>query len=294
MLKRSLFFENPCRLSIKNQQLIIDLAGNESRRVAIEDIGFIVIENQQISITIPCLNELVENNVAVVYCNDKHLPVSMLMSLDGNHVQGELFRKQIDLTATQKGKLWKQTIEAKIKNQMIALKALQLDFQQLNPLLKNVKVGDSDNREGAAARVYWSQMFGNTFVRDRFGDTPNELLNYGYTLLRAATARALIGSGVLPSVGIFHKNRYNAYPLADDIMEPYRPFVDMIVYRLHNQDMQFVTKETKAELMHLFTQDVKFKRTLRPLMVGLTQTTASLARYITEKGAELEYPELVL
>lgn len=294
MLKRSLFFEKPCRLSMRNQQLIINLTGSETRQVPIEDIGFIVIDNQQISITIPCMNALVYNNVAIIYCNDKHLPISMLMSLDGNHVQGELFRKQIDLTGTQKGKLWKQTIEAKIKNQMIVLKGLKLDHQQLHPLLKNVKVGDSDNREGAAARLYWSQLFGSGFVRDRFGDTPNELLNYGYTLLRAATARALIGSGILPSLGIFHKNRYNAYPLADDIMEPYRPFVDMIVHKLYKQEMQFVTKETKAELMHLFTQDVKFKRTLRPLMVGLTQTTASLARYITEKGTELEYPELVL
>lgn len=294
MLKRSLFFETPCLLSMRNQQLIINLTGSETRQVPIEDIGFIVIENQQISITIPCMNALVENNVAIIYCNDKHLPVSMLMSLDGNHVQGELFRKQIELTSTQKGKLRKQTIEAKIKNQMTVLKALKLDHQMLYPILKNVKVGDSDNREGVAARLYWSQMFGPDFVRNRYGNAPNELLNYGYTLLRAATARSLIGSGVLPSFGIFHKNRYNAYPLADDIMEPYRPFVDIIVHDLYQQEMQFVTKETKAALMHLFTQDVKFKRTLRPLMIGLTHTTASLARYITEKGTELEYPELVL
>lgn len=294
MLKRSLFFENPCRLSVHNQQLLINLTGNTTRQVPIEDIGFVVIENQQISITVPCLNTLIENNVAVIYCNDKHLPVSMLMSLDSNHIQGEVFKKQTELTALQKGRLWKQTIEAKIKNQMITLKTLGKDYKLLHPLLKNVKTGDTDNREGVAAKIYWTQLFGSEFIRDRYGETPNELLNYGYTLLRAATSRALIGSGVLPSIGIFHKNRYNAYPLADDIMEPYRPFVDLIVYRLYQDEMQSITKEVKAELMHLFTQDVKFKRTLRPLMIGLTQTSASLARYITEKTTELEYPEIIL
>jgi CRISP-associated protein Cas1 len=295
MLKRTLYFTNPFRLSLKNNQLVAEeRETGEVRTVPVEDIGFVVLESMQISISLPLVEALVSNNVAVVFCDSKHMPQSLLLNLDGHNTQTEIFRNQINASQPLKKNLWKQTVEAKIKNQAKLLKLLdRKSFDVLN-YAKDVKSGDLENREGAAARIYWSRLFGEYFLRDRYGEHPNSLLNYGYIILRAAVARSLVGSGLLPTLGIHHRNKYNAYCLADDIMEPYRPYVDRMVFRMYKQnpDTMILEKEQKAELLTVLTEDVYIEKLRRPLMVALSITTASLAKCFAGEIKNLKYPEL--
>ncbi len=295
MLKRTLFFSSPAKLSLQNEQMLISLKIGGEATVPIEDIGYAVLEHQQVSITLPLLNAMVKNNVSVVVCDDRHMPSSMLLSLDGNSIQNELFSQQINASQPLKKNLWKQTVEAKIKNQAGLLQKLGVEYKDLLYLSRYVKSGDASNREGTAARLYWPRLFGNRFLRKRDGQPPNMLLNYGYIVLRAAVARALCGSGLLPTFGIFHRNRYNNFCLADDIMEPYRPFVDEAVYSLWMLDSGItkVEKEHKIHLLDVLTLDVSFGKVTRPLMIGLSQTTASLARCFSGNEKKISYPVFV-
>ena len=294
MLKRALFFSTPFCLSLKDNQMVINTKQmpDIKQTVPIEDIGFVVLEHQQTSITLPLLNALSDNNVAVILCGENRMPNAMLMNLDSNTTQGESFRAQIDASEPLKKGIWKQVVEAKIRNQAALLNKLGKNGEKLKPYYTNVKSGDSDNREGIAAKIYWNELFGDGFVRHREGVEPNNLLNYGYTLLRAAVARALMGSGLLPALGIFHRNRYNAFPLADDIMEPYRPYVDEIVYHMYTNGMTELNKETKSQLLHILFTDTVFNKVTRPLEVGLTMTTASLAKCYVGTSKKIVYPLL--
>lgn len=294
MLKRTLFFTQPYVLSLKNNQMIIKTREMPDiyRSIPIEDIGFVILEHQQTSITLPLLNALSDNNVAVIICGDNYMPNAMLLNLESNMTQGETLRMQIEASEPLKKNIWKQTVENKIKNQAALLKKVGKDGNILRPFYSNVKSGDSDNREGIAAKIYWNELFGSDFVRTREGSEPNNLLNYGYTILRAAMARALMGSGLLPAIGIFHKNKYNAFPLADDIMEPYRPFVDELVYRLYSQGKKELTKEVKAEILKILFTDTQFEKTTHPLEIGLTTTTASLVKCLNGTCKKVLYPQL--
>ena len=263
------------------------------RTIPVEDIGFVLLENQQISITMPLLNALADNNTAVIVCTDKMMPNAMLLNLDSNSIQGERYRDQINASAPLKKNLWKQTIEAKIRNQAALLDKLDKDGSQLKPYWQNVKSGDADNREGVAAKIYWDTLFGEDFMRYRTGGSPNEMLNYGYTVLRAAVARSLMGSGLFPAFGIYHRNRYNAFPLADDIMEPYRPYVDEIVFDLYANGAQELNKDVKAELLKLLYVDTMFDKVTRPLDLGLSVTTSSLAKCFSGEQKKIMYPLLV-
>ena len=294
MLKRMLFFSTPFCLSLKDNQMIINTKQmpDEKRTIPIEDIGFVILEHQQTSITLPLLNALSDNNVAVIICGNDYMPNAMLMNLDSNKTQGESFRAQIEASEPLKKGLWKQVVEAKIRNQAALLNKLGKDGDKLKPYYSNVKSGDSDNREGIAAKIYWNELFGDSFVRNREGVEPNNLLNYGYTLLRAAVARALMGSGLLPAFGIFHRNRYNAFPLADDIMEPYRPYVDEIVYHMYTNGINKLDKDAKSQLLNILFTDTVFNKVTRPLEVGLTTTTASLAKCYMGTAKKISYPLL--
>ena len=295
MVKRTLSFSRPCSLSLKNCQMVIKMKDDPDfiRTVPVEDIGFVLLENQQISITIPLLNALADNNVAVILCTDKMMPNAMFLNLDSNSVQGERYRDQINASEPLKKNLWKQTVEAKIRNQAALLDKLDKDGSQLKPYWQNVKSGDADNREGVAAKIYWDALFGDDFMRYRTGGSPNEMLNYGYTILRAAVSRSLMGSGLFPAFGIYHRNRYNAFPLADDIMEPYRPYVDEIVFDLYANGETELNKDVKAELLKLLYVDTVFDKVTRPLDVGLSVTTASLAKCFSGEQKKIIYPLLV-
>ena len=292
MLKRTLVFSNPITLSLRNCQLVLAYKDdpNNKQTIPIEDIGVIIIDHQQVSITIPLMNALVEGNVQVVVCNDHGMPSAMLQSFEGNNLQGEILRNQIGVGEVLKKQIWKQIVEAKIKNQAALLNKVGRNGSILKPYYQNVKSGDTDNREGIAARIYFSELFGELFVRDRSLSGINLLLNYGYTILRAATARSLVSSGLLPAIGIFHHNRSNAFPLADDIMEPYRPYVDEIVYDLAMQGRLELTKNNKADLIKVLYADTQFVKITRPLSVGLSLTSASLAKCFAKEQVKLSLP----
>lgn len=292
MIKQTLMFTSPVSLSLKDQQIVITFKDNKDTVTRpIEDIGFVVIENPQVSISVPLLNELADNNVSVIFCDKKQMPRTMLMTLEGNTTQQESYKYQMEASAPMKKNVWKQLVECKIRNQALLLNTLGKDGDALKPYYMNVKSGDTDNREGAAAREYWSRIFYDGFKREREGAPPNNLLNYGYTILRAAVARALIGSGLYPAFGVFHRNRYNAFPLADDVMEPYRPFVDEIVYHLYYDGaVSELDSQSKGKLLRVLFSDVKMGKVTRPLENALSLTTASLLRMYKGETDKLSLP----
>ncbi len=295
MIKQTLFFTTPVLLSLKYNQIEIRYKDVEEVITRpIEDVGVVIVESQLVQFTVPLLNALADNNVAVVFCNAQCMPNTMLMPLESNAVQQEVYRLQTEVSLPTKKRIWKEIIEHKIRNQAVLLDLLGRDGNLLKPYYMNVLSGDSDNREGLAAKIYWQQMYGRSFNRSRNGESPNSWLNYGYAILRAAVARALLGSGLFPAFGLFHRNRYNAFPLADDVMEPYRPFVDYAVYQLFEDSPEAcLDKEVKQQLVRVLFTDVKMKGQIRPLQVALSMTTASLVRALKDKKESIIYPSFV-
>ena len=295
MLKCTLVFSNPMNLSLKNQQIVIAYRDSPDEKVTvpIEDGGVVLLEHQHTNISLPLLNALVEGDVQVVICNAKGMPSAMFQGMNSNNLQGETLRNQIACGEVLKKQLWKQIVEAKIKNQAALLDNVGEDGNVLRPFYSNVKSGDTDNREGIAARIYFQHLFGDNFVRNRDEPGVNALLNYGYTILRAATCRAIVTSGLLPAIGIFHHNRSNAYPLADDLMEPFRPFVDSVVYDLAMHSKTELTKDVKGELISVLYADTSFRNVKRPLSVGLSMTTASMAKCLAKEQGILNLPTML-
>lgn len=311
MIKKTLYFGNPAYLSLKNAQLVIKLPEVEKNGTLpesfkvqtqvtkpIEDIGVVVLDNQRITITTGAMEALLANNCAIITCDQRSMPVGLMLPLSGNTTQSERFRDQIDASLPLKKQLWQQTIQAKISNQAAVLATCRMaEVGCLKAWAKDVRSGDPDNFEGRAAAYYWRYLFGlhiDGFTRDREGLPPNNALNYGYAILRAIVARALVSSGMLPTLGIHHHNRYNAYCLADDIMEPYRPYVDEYVFRLiqkHGLPSEELPKAWKAELLLIPTLDVVIGGKKSPLMVGVSQTTASLYKCFSGEMRKVAYPE---
>ena len=309
MIKRTLCFTNPAYLSLKNEQLVVKMPQDSEQQSAIssqcsektttipiEDIGVVVIDNRQITITSCVIDALLANNCALITCDGKSLPVGLMLPLCGNTTQSERFRYQIEATLPLKKQLWQQTVQAKINNQAKVLsKYTEAETACMKVWSKDVKSGDSDNLEGRAAAYYWKKLFGHIddFNRDREGVPPNNLLNYGYAILRAVVARALVSSGMLPTFGIHHHNRYNAYCLADDIMEPYRPYVDELVFNLVKErglPEDGLSREWKAELLKIPVLDVVISEKRSPLMIAVSQTTASLYRCFCGESRKIVYP----
>ena len=310
MIKRSLYFGNPAYLSAKLAQLEIRLPqveNNETlsdyfkesvvKRIPIEDIGVVVLDHKQITITQGAMSALLDNNVAVISCDEHRMPSGLMLPLDGNTTQSERFREQIEASLPLKKQLWQQTIQAKILNQSTVLyRQRGLECGNMEAWAKQVKSGDSDNLEGRAAAFYWQNLFGHIkgFHRDREGVPPNNLLNYGYAILRAVVARSLVGSGLLPTLGIHHHNRYNAYCLADDVMEPYRPYVDKLVSKIVDSgaDITNLTKEIKGQLLSIPILDVVINGRRSPLMIGVGMTTASLYKCYSGEIRKIAYPSM--
>lgn len=292
MLKKSILIENKCRVTSKNLQLQISTNEREAS-IPIEDIGFVVIDNPEVYISITTLNLLVENNTALIICNNSHLPNGMFLNLNSHHIQQELFKNQINASVPLKKQLWQQTIVEKITNQGILLKKVTQSNNNLEFIASKVLSGDTSNMEGVAANFYWKSFFENDFKRERFGNYPNNFLNYGYAILRAATARALSGSGLLNTLGIHHISKYNAFALADDIMEPFRPIVDEAVYNImQHYDDQELNTEIKSVLLEILTRTVYFKDEKSPLMVALQKTASSLQQCYSGTRKKIKYPKL--
>lgn len=305
MIKRTLYFGNPAYLSLKLKQLVVRLPQKDgenkdekelTRTVPIEDIGVVVLDHKQITVTQGLISELLDNNCAVITCDSRQLPVGLLLPLAGNSVQNERFRLQIDASLPLKKQMWQQTIEAKIRNQAAMLHYSTGETH--NNMLKwseAVRSGDTENMEARAAVYYWKTVFPDNpyFVRDREGGGANALLNYGYAILRAIVARALVASGLLPTLGIHHHNRYNAYCLADDIMEPYRPYVDRIVFDMISDDPQAeISVANKIRLLNIPVTEVIIGGRRSPLMVAVSHTTTSLVKCFRGESRRLSYPEM--
>jgi len=295
MSKRTLLFSNPYHLHTRLEQLVVDnKETGEVRTMPVEDLGFVVLEHPQITFSQGIMRLFLEHNVAVIFCNEKYLPTGMLLNLDGNQLQTARFRAQLDASEPLKKNLWMQTVQYKVRNQAAVLTAQGRDGQALLQKARSVKSGDTTNEEAKAAAIYWPRLLGMDFRRERFGDAPNALLNYGYAILRAATARAIAGSGLHPTLGIFHRNQYNSFCLADDLMEPYRPYVDTLVldwlaqYGMTNE----VTMEVKQHLLGVLTMDVRMENRLRPMLLALSETTASVAACMEGTRKLVKYPQL--
>ena len=307
MIKRTLYFGNPAYLSLKLQQMVITSPSKEAeagkgevRTIPVEDIGIVILDHKQITITQGLMEQLIDNSCAIITCGSNHLPVGLMLPLYGNTVQNERFRNQIDASLPLKKQLWQQTIQYKIANQASAqtyiLKYVTGDMHNNMYVWADcVRSGDVENMEARAAAYYWKNIFPDRpdFTRGREEAEPNNLLNYGYAILRAIVARALVASGLLPTLGIHHHNRYNAYCLADDIMEPYRPYVDKIVYDIVSEVGAFeLTKAIKVKLLSIPTTEVLINGKRSPLMVAVSQTTASLAKCFNGESRKLTYPEM--
>lgn len=316
MIKRTLFFSNPTHIYKKNEQLCFAVNRKSETEdeeqvitIPIEDIGVVVLDNKQITLSHAVMDALLQNNAAIITCNDQHMPSGMYLNLDGHHTQTEKFKAQLEASEPLKKQLWQQTVSAKLKNQGKLLYALSLNpynkqrqrqladgAEWLLAFAKDVKSGDGDNHEARGAAIYWQSLFPveMNFRRERFGEPPNNLLNYGYSILRGVVARGLVASGALPTLGIFHRNKYNAYCLADDIMEPYRPYVDQIVYRIVNsgEDWKDLTPSIKKQFLEIPALDIVIDNEQSPLMVGLQRTTAGLMKCYEGEARKMMYPEL--
>jgi CRISP-associated protein Cas1 len=298
MIKRTLYFGNPTYLKTKNEQLVFESAEDgELKNLPIEDIGVLIMDHQQITITQALIAKLLENNVALITCDSRHHPTGLMLNLDGHTLQSRKFAAQVEATVPLKKQLWQQTVVCKIDNQACMLEGVQVGAKNLRNWAQEVKSGDADNHEAVAAAYYWKNVFAifPDFKREREGEPPNNLLNYGYAILRAVVARNLVASGLLPTLGIFHKNQYNAYCLADDIMEPYRPFVDKVVWtivRMHGNFLE-LTPDMKKQLLGIPALDVIINGEKSPLMVAVQKTTASLAKCFEGKQRKILYPVMI-
>ncbi|MBB3186564.1 type II CRISPR-associated endonuclease Cas1 [Microbacter margulisiae] len=308
MIKRTLYFGNPAYLSKRNEQLVIKLpevAKNDTLpesfkqksevTVPIEDIGVVVLDHQQITLTHGLMDSLLSNNAAVITCDGNRMPAGLLLPLSGNTTQRERWHDQIEASEPLKKQLWQQTIKAKIHNQTALLERRRdVNTKNMHYWSDVVKSGDVENHEARAAAYYWSNLFPSLpdFRRGREEEPPNNLLNYGYAILRAVVARSLVSSGLLPTFGIHHRNRYNAYCLADDVMEPYRPYVDDMVYDIVDKgtDYRELTKDIKQRLLQIPTIEVVIEGERSPLMVGVQRTTASLYRCFSGELRKISYP----
>lgn len=296
MIKKTLYFANPAYLKTRDEQLVIQISNepDDEKSVPIEDIGLLIIDHPQITITQGLLAKCMENNVAVVTCDQTHHPAGILFNMEGNTLQSQVYKYQLEATIPLKKQLWQQTIVAKIENQASLLKSVKEEHTYIKNLVLMVKSGDTENCEAKAASYYWKRIFPAflEFKRERYGPPPNNLLNYGYAILRAAVSRAIVGSGLLPAIGIHHKNQYNAFCLSDDIMEPYRPYVDLLVYEIVSMHGKFLemTPSMKKKLLLIPTIDVVIDGKKSPLLNAVSRTTASLVKCYQGESRRILYP----
>lgn len=295
MVKRTLHFSNPAHLSVQNSQLIIELKDEARTKhsVPIMDIGMVVLEHPQITLTTAVMQALMEEKAALISCSNYYMPNGMFIPFDANTEQTQVMQRQVEVSAPLKKQLWQHTIKMKIHNQAKVLDKLGLKSERLHQLKENILSGDTTNCEGQAAAYYWNQIYGSDFIRSQEKNTPNAQLNYGYAILRSIVARSLTATGLHPSLGIFHRNKYNAFCLADDIMEPYRPYVDWMVIQLLNKEEigEELTKEQKVQLLQLPQVDVVIGKLNRPLFHAMSTTTAGLNRCFKGELRRIPYPE---
>lgn len=294
MIKKTIYFGNPAKLSKKDSQLAVDIQDEGIRTIPIEDIGMVVLDHYQIVVSTALLTALTENNVAILTCNSSHLPEGLLLPMASHHAFTEKVRFQVESSEPLRKNMWQQTVIAKIRNQASVLINQGVKAENMLYWSEKVKSGDPENLEARAAAYYWDNVFTNSdgFRRGRFGEPPNNLLNYGYAILRAVIARSLVASGLMTFMGIHHKNKYNPYCLADDIMEPYRPYVDQLVLNIleFESEIDELTPALKRKLLVVPSLDVKIDDQYSPLMIAAQRTSASVMRCYEGEQRKILYP----
>lgn len=295
MIKRIVEVSSPAYLSCRDRQMFVERDGFEPESVPVEDIGVLILDHPAITHTQGLLAACSENNVAVLICGGKHLPGAVLLPLEGNSLHSKTIAEQIRITEPVRKRLWQAVIKAKIREQAKAVHRATGDSGPLQAYAARVKSGDPENIEAQAARIYWQRLFGDAFRRDFDCPGINSMLNYGYAVMRAAMARAVVGTGLHPSLGLHHHNQYNSFCLADDLMEPLRPAVDLKVYVLTCEAPLFkpeMTPYSKKALLKTLSADCVINGGRLPLMTALHHYAASVRKAIAGETKRPEIPEL--
>lgn len=304
MIKRTVEIStNGCYVHTKDEQLLIEKDGFKVGSIPIEDLGVLILDSPQLTISSSVMRSLAEENVAVIFTDSKHLPSSLTIPFSANSIQTKVLNEQIAISLPTKKRLWSAIISQKIANQARSLEICGGDGTALKEISNRVRSGDPENLEAYAAKIYWKKLFGDEFRRDREAVDHNMFLNYGYAIVRAATARAIVGTGLHPSLGINHKNQYNPFPLADDLVEPLRPFVDVQVFRIVNDlipggdrfrvDGELtLTRDAKQVLLGLLADECEFDGRKSPLLVALGNYAASVKQVMLGESEKLLLPVL--
>jgi len=289
------FSDEPAKLSVRNYLLIVEKNGEEKITIPLNEIAVLVVSHPQVIYTQSVLAGIASAGGTFITCDDKHVPVGMLLPIDAHFSQVERFAKQAQASEPTRKRLWQQLIIAKIEAQGNLLKEIRDDDFGLLEMAKKVKSGDTDNFEGQASRIYWPALFDDrTFTRERYGNDQNRFLNYGYTVLRATVARGICASGLHPSLGIHHHNKYDTFCLASDLMEPFRPIIDKVVVNIvdeYGKDAP-VDKETKGALLSVLLGRFPLDGDQRTLFEIVSRTASSLAQVFTGERKDLVLPEI--
>jgi len=300
MIKRTVEISTPgCYLHTRDAQLVIEKDGQKVGSVPIEDLGVLILDAPQLLITSSVMRSLAAENVSVIFTDDRHLPSSLTIPFSVHSIQSKVLNSQIAVSLPVKKRLWSAVISAKILNQSRSLVLCGKDGTDLKGISDRVKSGDPENLEAYAAKIYWRKLFGDDFRRDRFAGDHNMLLNYGYAIVRAATARAIVGTGLHPGLGINHKNQYNPFPLADDLVEPLRPFVDVrvnsiLTWMLSDTDGSeleiTLDRHTKGILLQLLADNCAYDGRKLPLLVALGYYVATVKQVMMGEAAKPVIP----
>jgi CRISPR-associated protein Cas1 len=293
MSGRTIEITSPARLSLKHRQLVIAREDGTAPSVPLEDLGLLIVDQPQVTYTHAVMAALAEAKVAIVLCGADHMPAAVLLPYAANALAGERLRAQLACPKPLAKRLWQAMIACKLRRQADLLVRATGEHAALRAMADRVRSGDPDNLEAQGAQRYWPRLLGEKFRRDRGGDAPNHLLNYGYAVLRAATARAVVGAGLLAGLGVFHSNRGDAFALASDLMEPFRPFVDGIVWELVQAGLAEgdLDRTRKAHLLAVLNIGVAMDSQAMPLSLALHRAAATLAESFATRTLALRLPE---
>ncbi len=296
MIRKTVEFSTPgTRLSVANSQLVVERPDLPKATLPIEDLGVVIVDDIRATYTQSVFLSLLEAGATVLVTGRDHLPAGMMLPLDAHHVQTERHRAQVETSAPVRKRAWQTIVRAKIVQQATVLSHFTGSHGGLVPMARRVRSGDPDNLEAQAAQRYWPRLFGKTFRRDREAEGVNALLNYGYAVVRAAVARAVVAAGLIPSLGVHHRHRNNPFCLADDLLEPYRPYVDWRVRQMAGDDAEAAPdlseRETRAELLSLLNETVHVGGRREPLLLAFHTSAASLCRTLTGGDRTLALPE---
>ena len=279
-----------CSLSRERGLMKVSRTGEQDVRIPLDDVSILLCNARGLVYSNGLITELAKRGTAIVFCDSSFMPAAWVWPLVGHHEQTLRMRSQLEASKPLKKRLWQSIVKSKITQQANTLRLVDKADDGLTNLARRVRSGDPDNVEAQASRTYWPRLFGPSFRRHRFGETPNPLLNYGYTVVRAATARSIVSAGLHPSVGVHHTNRGNPMCLVDDLMEPFRPIVDLVAYRLHHSGINDMTADAKQELAGVLTIDMLTARGTTPLQTCIDRAAQSLAKSFQTRSVSITLP----